>query len=129
MMIKERSVADFKIAAVSSISAMNVETPRSCRTHVLAEGKKKMCEIGNDMLDSLCNNKDFIIQLHSTCQPAFTTTTYTGEKLSRILELAENCITTVFGDECTWQSPAPTRAKMQSRTLISAWSHGTKHPT
>lgn len=29
----------------------------------------------------------------------------------------------------TWQSPAPTRAKIQSLTLTVAWSHGTKQPT
>jgi hypothetical protein len=28
-----------------------------------------------------------------------------------------------------WQSPAPTRAKMQSRTAMRAESHGTQHPT
>lgn len=29
----------------------------------------------------------------------------------------------------SWQSPAPTRAKMQSRTAMVALSHGTKLPT
>ena len=28
-----------------------------------------------------------------------------------------------------WQSPAPTRARMESTTEISASSHGTKQPT
>lgn len=31
--------------------------------------------------------------------------------------------------ELTWQSPAPTRAKMQSRTEMLALTHGTKEPT
>jgi len=29
----------------------------------------------------------------------------------------------------SWQSPAPTRAKMQSRTAMRALVQGTKHPT
>lgn len=29
----------------------------------------------------------------------------------------------------SWQSPAPTRAKMQSRTAMRACSHATKQPT
>lgn len=31
--------------------------------------------------------------------------------------------------ELTWQSPAPTRAKMQSRTEMLALSQGTNEPT
>lgn len=31
--------------------------------------------------------------------------------------------------ELTWQSPAPTRAKIQSRTEMLALSQGTKEPT
>lgn len=33
------------------------------------------------------------------------------------------------GMELTWQSPAPTRAKMQSRIEMLAFSQGTKEPT
>ena len=43
--------------------------------------------------------------------------------------IKEGRTSTDYNMELTWQSPAPTRAKMQSRIEMLAFSQGTKEPT